>query len=96
MNKAIALSFTALLGFATLPSFADELAMPDKSAVHSVSVPERGMNMEQVEAVFGAPESKNGPKGTPPIYYWEYATFTVYFESNFVIHSVMKYRPAKN
>lgn len=52
--------------------------------------PTLGMNQEQVEKQFGAPLSKQAPKGTPPITRWEYDMFVVYFESNIVIHSVIK------
>ncbi|WP_246438991.1 hypothetical protein [Teredinibacter franksiae] len=59
----------------------------------SVPVPSRGQSKTQVESTYGSPQSKEGPSGTPPIYYWEYAEFTVYFESDYVIHAVRKYKP---
>lgn len=55
-------------------------------------MPERGMSKQQVEAMFGEPDSRHGPTGKPAIYYWEYADFTVYFEANFVIHAVSKHK----
>jgi hypothetical protein len=55
--------------------------------------PTIGMNQEQVEKQFGAPLSKKTPTGTPPITRWEYDMFVVYFESNIVIHSVIKTQP---
>ncbi len=58
--------------------------------------PIRGASMSQVEKKFGEPSSQHGPKGTPPIYYWEYPDFTVYFESDYVIHTVIKHRPNTN
>lgn len=61
--------------------------------VWSGKTPTRGSSKQQVEAEFGTPDSKMGPNGNPPIYYWEYPDFTVYFESNFVLHSVIKHRP---
>lgn len=44
----------------------------------------------QVKSQFGEPIKDNAPKGNPPISTWEYAEFTVYFEHNHVIHSVVK------
>ncbi|MFT6259845.1 MAG: hypothetical protein ACJAYK_001631 [Crocinitomicaceae bacterium] len=39
---------------------------------------------------FGQPLKKYPAKGKPPISRWDYAKFTVYFESGYVIHSVVK------
>lgn len=61
--------------------------------VWSGKTPARGLTKANVEAQFGAPDSKVGPNGTPPIYYWEYTDFTVYFEADRVIHSVIKHKP---
>lgn len=55
--------------------------------------PRTGETKEQVQDTFGEPSSITGPIGTPPIYYWEYDSFTVYFESNHVIRTVSKYLP---
>jgi len=71
---------------------ADTLNMPSDGANSTQSTPKRGMTKQQVERNFGSPDSKHGPTGTPPIYFWEYPGFTVYFESNYVLHSVLKYR----
>jgi len=79
---------------------ADTLQMPDPSAdtrvgaePWNVPVPSKGMSKTQVEAQFGTPDSRNGPRGEPPIYFWEYPEYTVYFESDYVIHTVRKYKP---
>jgi len=55
--------------------------------------PVRGMSMEDVEATWGKPVSRQAPVGDPPIARWEYPRFVVYFEFNYVIHSVEKPRP---
>ena len=44
--------------------------------------------MEKVEATFGAPTNRAAPVGEPPITRWEYPGFTVYFERQYVIHTV--------
>ena len=54
-----------------------------------VATPNRGMTMNQVAAKFGAPVTKLAAVGKPPISRWEYPGFVVYFESNFVIDSVI-------
>ncbi|GAB4357438.1 MAG: hypothetical protein Kow006_25250 [Gammaproteobacteria bacterium] len=44
--------------------------------------------MEEVQARFGVPSAKLPPVGDPPITRWVYDDYTVYFEHQYVIHSV--------
>lgn len=75
------------------PALADVLQMPGPSErpEESVSqtVPGRGMTMEQVRERFGDPRQTEPAVGDPPITRWEYGDFTVYFEHNLVLHSVV-------
>jgi hypothetical protein len=50
--------------------------------------PSRGMSMDGVEAKFGTPVEKHAAVGQPPITRWDYPGFSVYFEYQYVIHSV--------
>ena len=59
----------------------------------NVSLPMRGMNMDNVEHIFGAPLEKMPAVGKPPITRWDYADYVVYFEYNLVLHTVMKSGP---
>lgn len=59
-----------------------------QAASNPTSKPYRGMNMSQVETQFGHPNQNLAPAGTPPIARWIYEGFTVYFEDQYVIHSV--------
>ena|SRR5664279_622113 len=57
-------------------------------------MPARGMSMAQVEKRYGAPVDKFPTAGGdaprhPPINRWRYNGYTVYFERNRVIHSVV-------
>jgi hypothetical protein len=54
-----------------------------------VERPRNGTPMAQVEARYGAPERRYAPVGDPPIARWVYPDFTVYFEYELVIHSVV-------
>jgi hypothetical protein len=54
-----------------------------------VATPSRGMTMNEVSNKFGAPTSKIPAVGNPPISRWEYPGFVVYFEHDYVIHSVV-------
>ena len=55
--------------------------------------PTRGMSSEAVLEQYGLPSSKSGPVGDPPISTWRYPDYTVYFESETVIHSVLTHTP---
>jgi hypothetical protein len=51
-------------------------------------VPQRGRTMDEVENRFGPPDTRQLPVGDPPITRWIYPDFKVYFEHQYVIHSV--------
>jgi hypothetical protein len=55
-----------------------------------IARPTTGTTKTKVKIQFGAPVKENAPKGNPPISTWEYAEFTVYFENDHVIYSVVK------
>lgn len=55
----------------------------------SVAHPSRGTTMHEVEARFGAPQKRYPAVGKPPITRWDYPSFSVFFEYNRVVHSVV-------
>ncbi len=63
-------------------------AEPVNSA-EGVLRPRSGLSMDQVRAKFGAPAQELPWVGDPPISRWVYDNFTVYFEHELVIHSVV-------
>jgi hypothetical protein len=70
--------------------FADELAVPIGQQGDSGKLrPLSGMSTDVVEEKFGAPESINNAIGDPPITIWRYNGYSVYFEYNLVIHTVL-------
>ncbi len=71
-------------------SYADEFEVPiGQQGDQTEHRPASGMSTDTVEATFGAPQSVKGPIGDPPITTWEYERFSVYFEYDRVIHSVL-------
>lgn len=52
-------------------------------------VPTRGMDMDNVRNVFGEPSQQHAAVGEPPITRWDYDGFSVFFEHDKVIHSVV-------
>ena len=55
----------------------------------NINRPQRGMSQTQVIQYFGEPKTKQPATGKPPIETWIYPEFSVYFEGNTVIHSVL-------
>ncbi len=88
----LALSFSAAITSIPLYAEAGSVRVPVGQTSYSGVTPKKGQTKDQVEAQFGSPNSTHGPNGNPPIYYWEYEDFTVYFEASHVIHSVIKKR----
>lgn len=60
------------------------------------SVPTRGMTMAQVKDRFGPPQRVRAPVGQPPITRWYYPGFTVYFERNLTLDTVINQPHAGN
>lgn len=52
--------------------------------------PVRTDSKKKVISEFGPPLKQHPSKGKPPIERWDYSNFSVYFESNYVIHSVVR------
>lgn len=72
--------------------FAEEINLPSnetQTTEYTVQLPGRGMTMEMVQSRFGDALNKEPAVGQPPISKWTYSSFTVYFESEYVIHAVV-------
>lgn len=52
-------------------------------------LPNNGLSMAEVERRFGEPVERRGPVGEPPITRWTYDDYSVYFEHQLVIESVL-------
>jgi hypothetical protein len=85
---ALAVALIALLSGAVR---AETVAVDDQVSVRESDVarPARGMNMKTVEAKFGAPQERHPAVGKPAITRWDYPTFSVFFENEFVIDAVV-------
>jgi hypothetical protein len=97
MNALSALLLTSLILFTgglhadTLLIDAVNQAPPNR--VDGLLRPTRGMSMAEVEQKFGPPSEKSAPVGAggaqPPITRWDYPKFSVYFERQLVLTSVV-------
>jgi hypothetical protein len=83
--------FFCCASFAAQLGHTETVVVDDKVAVRDSSLPRpaRGMRMEQVEKQFGAPLTRHEAVGQPPITRWDYPAFSVFFERDIVIHSVV-------
>ena len=81
----------ALLSMAMLstPASADELDMRNTQSLTDPAAPQRGMTMKRVTEGWGEPRRRVAAVGQPPITRWQYEGFTVYFEHDRVIHTVV-------
>lgn len=77
-------------------TLADTVVVNDRVQVRDSQIarPKRGVTMSEVEKHFGAPATRHptvggGSPHRPPITRWDYNGFSVFFESDRVIHSVV-------
>lgn len=62
---------------------------PGDIVITHPDMPARGTTKEAVRSRLGEPEERVAPVGDPPISSWVYDEFTVYFEHDRVLHSVI-------
>ncbi|GAA5317183.1 MAG: hypothetical protein AseanaTS_23870 [Candidatus Pelagadaptatus aseana] len=88
------LGVTAMGGVA-MPLHAEVIKIPvgQQTTDQTISKPVLGMSMDSVLADYGEPLQRFDAVGEPPISRWLYEQFTVYFEHDTVMHSVIKHTP---
>ena len=84
------MAFAAIAALSAGTALAETIVVNDQVMVRDSAVerPARGMSMSGVEARFGAPQNRHATVGQPPITRWDYASFSVFFEGDRVIHAV--------
>jgi len=81
------LTLILLASPALLP--ADVLLIELVRQAEGMAVPQNGQSKAGVEAAFGAPRDTTGPVGNPPITRWTYEHWSVYFEFDRVLFTVL-------
>jgi hypothetical protein len=77
------------------PVAADVLLVDSLKSAPAIQTPRAGVSMAKVRQQFGSPAvehptvSENGGPSQPPITRWDYDTFSVIFERDRVVHSVV-------
>lgn len=94
--KSVLFALSALLAGALLSTaqadtlrLGDAIAQEPRNAADGLLRPRSGMNKTQVRAKFGEPGETLAAVGEPPISRWVYPSYTVYFEHDLVLNSVV-------
>ncbi|OOE07993.1 phosphodiesterase [Stutzerimonas degradans] len=87
------LSYLLLL-LAGNPAVAEEIGIPlGQQGSSNIDVPARGEHKHDVLERFGLADQEHPAVGRPPILRWDYREFSVYFENDRVINSVLHHQP---
>ena len=71
-----------ILALITLPAFV--------GSAEGMKLPANGMNKSEVRSAYGDPTATHAAVGDPPITRWDYANWSVYFEYDLVLFTVLK------
>jgi hypothetical protein len=71
------------------PATADILLIEKVRERMQRDLPDNGLSMAQVERRYGSPNRRSAAVGEPPITRWTYDDYSVYFEFELVIDSVL-------
>ena len=81
------LAFMLALAWQTV--YADVLLIEEVRQSGRMELPVNGQDKTSVEAKFGTPIQKQSAVGDPPISSWKYDTYSVYFEHELVLFTVL-------
>jgi hypothetical protein len=91
MRLATALLCALLL---PLPVLAETIEIPVGQQGEAVAnLPQKGESKRSVLERFGLADEEHPPVGQPPITRWDYRSFSVYFEYDHVVNSVLHHQP---
>jgi hypothetical protein len=93
-RPVLALLSSLLLGgaFGLLPAgtlSADVLLIEEVRQADRMELPANGLKQAEVRARFGEPAATHAPVGEPPITRWDYDGWSVYFEYDLVLFTVL-------
>lgn len=93
-RMVLALAYSAMLFtlFGLMPAgtlSADVLLIEEVRQTERLDLPVNGMNQDEVRKRFGTPANAESPVGDPPITRWDYEGWSVYFEYDLVLFTVL-------
>jgi hypothetical protein len=68
---------------------ADVLLIEEVRQADRMELPANGLRQAEVRARFGEPAATHAPVGDPPITRWDYDGWSVYFEHDLVLFTVL-------
>ena len=68
---------------------ADVLLIEEVRQADRMELPANGLKQAEVRARFGEPAATHAPVGDPPITRWDYDGWSVYFEHDLVLFTVL-------
>ncbi len=71
------------------PAASDVLLIEEVRERMRRDLPSNGLDKQEVEQRYGVPNERHAPVGEPPITRWVYDGYSVYFEHDLVIESVL-------
>lgn len=88
--KVLALVFAMFATFMVSVSLpADVLLIEEVRQAGNMDVPANGMTKAEVRGHYGEPAKTSAPVGDPPITRWDYGQWSVYFEYDTVLFTVL-------
>jgi len=81
------LAFMLVLAFQV--ATADVLIIDEVRQAERMELPKNGQSKAEIETKFGTPIEKHSAVGDPPISSWKYDKYSVYFEYDLVLFSVL-------
>ena len=94
-GAAIVLLIAVVAGTLPITAQAENIVLPIASQgqyLGAIKHPGKGQKQSFIISEYGEPLTKSAPIGSPPISHWDYPDFSVYFENNTVIRTVLKHR----
>jgi len=79
-----------MLAFTIQPISADVLLIDEVRQSERMDLPVNGLTEAIVQAQYGAPARQHAAVGDPPITRWDYDKYSVYFEYDLVLFSVLQ------
>lgn len=92
-NSIKSIALAALL-LTTGSVAADVLLIEEVRERMQRDLPDNGLTKAEVEQRYGTPKERRAPVGDPPISRWVYDEYSVYFEHDLVIESVLHHGAA--
>lgn len=83
---------TALIGMMSIALAGDVLLIEKVRERMQRDLPANGLSMSAVEERYGSPLEKRPAVGDPPITRWTYQDYSVFFEHDLVIESVVHHQ----